>query len=90
MDRFSKAAILFMYLNAFGAVVFFSKTEFFPVAAFGVAINLLIHGVIVHFPLSEFQDSMHSYPAFRVRYVCNHETWVLVATTAGLVSALGI
>jgi hypothetical protein len=88
-DRFSVAAIVLMCFNGMGAVLLYSKTEFFPAAAFGVAIILLVHGAMIHTPPAlEFPE--YECPAFRVRSVCNHETWVLVAATAGLVSAFGV
>jgi hypothetical protein len=90
LDSFSKWAIVFAILNAMCAVLLYSGTEFFPAAVSGVAANLLIHSAMIHFPLmGECQESfVSSCPAFRCRCVCNHETWVLVAVTAGLVSAL--
>ncbi len=88
LDRFSIVATALMCMNGVGAVVLYSGTDLFPAATFGTAILLLIHGAVVHFPLTEYTSDqmLHSCPAFRCRCVCNHETWVLVAATAGLVS----
>ena len=90
LDPFSKSAIVVMCLNALCAVLLYSRTEFFPAAVSGMAANLLIHSAMIHFPfLGEYQESfVLSCPAFRCRCVCNHETWVLVAVTAAVVSAL--
>lgn len=101
LDRFSKSAIAVACLNGLCAVLLYSKTDFFPSAAAGLVANLLIHGAMIHFPLNECHSAVavvvesSSYmfstcPAFRCRCVCNHETWILVAVTAGVVSALGM
>ncbi len=86
-DRFSAAATLLMCASGACAVLLYRGTDFFPAATFGCAALVLIHGTMVHFPLTECTDQIYSCPAFRFRCVCNHETWVLVAITAGLVSA---
>ena len=88
-DAFSIAACVLVCLDGACAVLVYGRTELFPASAAGVTAILLIHGAMVHFPC-ECSVMPHSCPAFRVRCVCNHETWVLVAATAGLVSALGI
>ena len=99
LDRFSKSAIAVACLNGLCAVLLYSKTDFFPSAAAGLVANLLIHGAMIHFPLNECHlavavvESSYMFstcPAFRCRCVCNHETWILVAVTAGVVSALGM
>ncbi len=91
LDVFSVLACILMCGNGVLAVLVYGGTELFPASAAGVTSILLIHGAMVHFPLaSECTDrmmGMQRCPAFRIRYVCNHETWVLVAATAGLVSA---
>lgn len=90
LDRYSVAAIWLSCLSAVGSVLLYGRTEFFPAAAFGLAAILLIHGAVVHFPLYECSDPIRSCPAFRSRFVCNHETWVLVAVAAGLVSTFRV
>ena len=91
LDRFSKSATALACANGACAALLYSRTEFFSTAVAGLAINLLIHGAMIHFPLNECQGSFFSScPAFRCRCVCNHETWILVAVTAGVVSALGM
>ena len=95
LDAFSITACILMCGNGLCAVLVYGRTELFPASAAGVTAILLIHGAMVHFPCYYYccECSVvmpHSCPAFRVRCVCNHETWVLVAATAGLVSALGI
>jgi hypothetical protein len=88
MDRFYLAAIALAVLNGLGGIAFYRGTEFFPAAAFGLAFVLLIHATVVHFPLVECVEPLHACPAFRCRFVCNHETWVLVAISMGVVSLL--
>ena len=90
LDRYSVAAIWLSCLSGVGSVLLYGRTEFFPAAAFGLAAILLIHGAMVHFPLYECSDPIRSCPAFRSRFVCNHETWVLVAVAAGLVSTFRV
>ena len=89
LDRCSVAAVALMCLDAVGAVMLYGGTAFFPAAALGLAVILLVHGAVIHFPVGlEYQE--HQCPAFRVGSVCNHETWVLVAAAAGLVSAFRV
>jgi hypothetical protein len=90
LDRYSIAAILLACVDAAGSVLLYGRTEFFPAAAFGLASILFIHGAVVHFPLYECADPLRSCPAFRCRFVCNHETWILVALAVGLVSAFRV
>jgi hypothetical protein len=90
LDRYSVAAVCIACADAIGSVLLYGRTEFFFAAAFGLAAILLIHGAVVHFPLYESADPLRSCPAFRGRFVCNHETWVLVALAAGVVSALRV
>ncbi len=91
LDVFSVLACILMGGDAVLAVLVYGGTELFPASAAGVTAILLIHGAMVHFPLASIctdqMMGMQRCPAFRIRYVCNHETWVLVAATAGLVSA---
>jgi hypothetical protein len=89
LDKFSVASIVLMMVSGICAVLLYGKTEFFPAAALGLALILLIHGAMIHFPL-ECVGLPLSCPAFRIRCVCNHETWVLVGITAGLVSAFSL
>ena len=86
MDAFSVLTGIILCADGLCAVCVYGRTELFPAAAAGVGILLLVHNAMVHFPM-ECAGRM-TCPAFRPRHVCNHETWVLVATTAGLVSAL--
>ena len=88
LDRCSIAAITLMCLNGVGAVLLYGRTEFFPAAASGLAVILLVHAAILHFPVA--LEEPQQCPAFRVRCVCNHETWVLVAAAAGLVSVFRV
>ena len=89
LDRCSIAAIALMCLNGAGAVLLYGRTEFFPAAAMGLAVILLVHAAVLHFPIALVEEPQQC-PAFRVRCVCNHETWVLVAAAAGLVSAFKV
>ena len=88
LDRFSVASIVLMCVSGVCALVFYGRTEFFPAAALGLTAILLIHGMVIHFPLSDTINSCHA--SFRFRCVCNHETWVLVTAAAGLVSAFRV
>jgi hypothetical protein len=90
MDRYSVASVLLACWSGLGSVAFYGRTEFFPAAALGLAAILLVHGAVVHFPLYESSDPLRSCPAFRCRFVCNHETWVLVAIASGIVSAFRV
>ena len=90
MDLYSLTAACLACVHAVGSVLLCGRTELFPAAAFGFAAILLIHSAMVHFPLYECADPLRSCPAFRCRFVCNHETWVLVALTAAVVSALRV
>lgn len=90
VDGFSITSAVLMCANGACAVLLYGRTDLFPAAAFGCAFLLLIHGGVVHFPLTECSEHVRSCPMFRFRCVCNHETWVLVAATAGLVSAFRV
>jgi hypothetical protein len=90
MDRYSIVSTLCAGLAGLGSVFLYGRTEFFPAAALGLAGILLVHGAVVHFPLFENSDPLCTFPAFRCRFVCNHETWVLVMVASGAVSALNL
>jgi hypothetical protein len=90
LDRYSIMAIWLACMDGVGSVLIYGRTEFFPAAAFGWASILLIHGAVVHFPVYECADPLRSCPAFRCRFVCNHETWICMAIVAGLVSAFRV
>ncbi len=88
LDRFSVASIALMCVSGVCALMVYGRTEYFPAAALGLATILLIHGMVLHFPLNDDQSS--SCHAFRFRCVCHHETWVLVTAVAGLISAFRV
>jgi hypothetical protein len=89
LDKFSVASIVLVCFDGICAVYLYGGTVYFPAASFGLSAILLIHGAMIHFPL-ECVGPPLSCPAFRIRCVCNHETWVLVGITAGLVSAFSL
>jgi 4-hydroxybenzoate polyprenyltransferase len=81
LDRFSVASIALMCVSGVCALVVYGQTEYFPAAALGLTAILLIHWMVLHFPLHKDQSC---------RCVFHHETWVLVTAVAGLVSAFRV
>ena len=84
-DKYSMAAVGLMIVLAALSVFYLHGTIFFPGAAFALAILLLIHHTIVHID-SDFSDERCSCAPFQCKDASNHETWVVAAVTAGLVS----
>ena len=89
MDRVCIAAMSFVGLFALITVILLRGTPYFPLGAFATATLLLLHHAIVH-RNSEFPDEKCSCAPFQCKDVGNHETWVVAAVTAGLISLFQI
>jgi hypothetical protein len=84
-DKYSIAAVVLMLILAVLSTILLHGTIFFPASAFALAILLLIHHTIIHID-SDFSDEQCSCAPFQCKDASNHETWVVAALTAGLVS----
>ena len=88
-DICSILAVSAMCLQACVCVMAFQGNHFFPVAALFLAFTLLCHHAIIHWT-SRFEGETCSCAPFQCKDISNHETWVVAALVAGLVSALHI
>jgi CHASE2 domain-containing sensor protein len=84
-DKACIAAVTLIGLFALISTVMLHGTWQFPVAAFATALLLLIHHTVVHYT-SDFSEEKCSCAPFQCKDASNHETWVVAAITAGLVS----
>lgn len=88
-DRYSIAAISIIILMAILSVVVLGGTQYFALAALYIALVLLLHHTVIH-RTSDFTEEKCGCAVFQCKDVKNHETWVVAATTAGLVSLFHI
>ena len=85
LDKPCIAAMVLVAIFAIVAVIMLHGTSYFPLAAFGTALLLLFHHTIVHYN-TDFTEERCSCAPFQCKDASNHETWVVAAITAGLVS----
>lgn len=84
-DAYSVAAVTLITLLAAVFVCFLGTTDVFPLASFYVAILLVIHHAVIH-RSTDFADERCASALFQCKDVGNHETWVVAAVTATVVS----
>ena len=83
------AAIIFLCVQAMVSLFALAGTGWFPAAAVWLAFTLLCHHAMIH-RNSRFEGEQCSCAPFQCKDVCNHETWVVVAFVAGLISLLRV
>jgi hypothetical protein len=89
LDRYSLASALLLSSLALSSAFLLKGTIFFPASALAFALLLLVHRSIVSFAQHvELPQSAPECSPFRPRDACTHETWIVAAVTAGLVSLL--
>ena len=86
-EVYSILAVAAVCVQAFVSMAVFSGTDVFPLAALFVAFNLLCHHTIIH-RRSRFEGEVCSCAPFQGKDVCNHETWVVAALVASIISLL--
>ena len=86
-EVYSILAVAAVCVQAFVSVVSLGGTAFFPAAALFVAFTLLCHHAIIH-RRSRFEGEHCSCAPFQCKDICNHETWVVAASTSAIVSLL--
>ena len=89
-DRYAlSTSLLFSSLTVASAALL-QGTLFFPGAALALALLLVVHRAIVH--IADINPDLPAEPSwsvlFRCRDACHHETWVIAALTAAVVSVL--
>ena len=89
LDRPCIAAMCLVAIFALVSIALLHGTPYFPLAAFATALLLLFHHTIVHYN-TDFSDERCSCAPFQCKDASNHETWVVAAITAGLVSLFQI
>lgn len=88
LDAYCVSAVALIILLAAVFVFFVGRTDLFPLAALYIALLLLVHHGVVH-QADDFSDETCSCAIFQCKDVRNHETWVVAAATAGVVSFFG-
>lgn len=89
MGMYSTWAVSAIGIQALITVIALWGTGWFPLGALFVAFTLLSHHTIIH-RYSRFEDESCSCAPFQCKDVSNHETWVVAALVAGLVSWAGL
>ncbi len=89
LDKACIAAMTLVGLFAAITVIFLRGTPYFSLGAFATAILLLLHHAIIH-RNSNFSEERCSCTPFQCKDVGNHETWIVAAITAGLISLFQI
>jgi hypothetical protein len=88
-EIYSILAVAAVCVQAFISVAIFGGTTVFPLAAVFLAFTLLCHHAIIH-RSSRFEGEHCSCAPFQLKDICNHETWVVAALVAAVVSSLHI
>jgi len=91
-DRYAITTYVLIIALACTSVVLLHGTSLFPAAALALALLLLVHRSITQFAADATPLLLHSDDSqcalFHPRDACTHETWVIAALTAAIVSAL--
>lgn len=85
----SLLAVLIVCVQALVSIILLNGTVWFPVAAVFLAFTLICHHTIIH-RNSSFEGETCSCAPFQCKDVSNHETWVVAALVASLISLLHI
>ncbi len=88
-EIYSILAVAAVCIQAFASITLFAGTTVFPWAALFVAFTLLCHHTIIH-RRSRFEGEHCSCAPFQAKDVCNHETWIVAAIVAAVISSLHI
>jgi hypothetical protein len=88
-EVYSTLAVAAICVQAFVSMATLGGTDVFPLAAVFVAFTLLCHHTIIH-RRSRFEGEVCSCAPFQGKDVCNHETWVVAAFVAAIVSTLNL
>jgi hypothetical protein len=88
-EIYSILAVAAVCIQAFMSVAIFGGTTVFPFAAVFLAFTLLCHHAIIH-RRSRFEGEHCSCAPFQLKDICNHETWVVAAIVAAIISVLHI
>ena len=86
---YSMLAVSAVGLQALVTIICLWGSGWFPLGALFVAFTLLCHHAIIH-RHSRFEGETCSCAPFQCKDVSNHETWVVAALVAALVSQLGL
>ena len=87
--EYGRGAIFLLIVQAVITVVVLAGTGLFPLGAAWLAVCLLCHHAVIH-RNSRFDGQACSCSWFQCSDVRNHETWIVAAVTAGLVSLLRV
>lgn len=87
--EYAIAAITALCVQALVSVFSLAWTGWFPAAAVWLAFTLLCHHAIIH-RNSHFEGEQCSCAPFQCKDIGNHETWVVAALVAGLISLLRV
>ncbi len=82
-------AVSLIGIQALVSVLTLHGSASFPPAAVFVALTLLCHHSVIH-RRSRFEGEQCSCAPFQCKDVSNHETWVVAALVAAVVSGLGV
>jgi hypothetical protein len=86
---YSTVAVSIIGIQALVTTITLWGTGWFPLGALFVAFTLLCHHTVIH-RFSRFEGESCSCAPFQCKDVSNHETWVVAALVAALVSVLGL
>ena len=87
--EYAIAAITALCVQALVSVFSLAWTGWFPAAAVWLAFTLLCHHAMIH-RNSHFEGEQCSCAPFQCKDIRNHETWVVAALVAGLISLLRV
>ncbi len=86
---YGTAAVVVFVVEALAVLFLLAWSGWFPVGAFWLAFCILCHHAVIH-RNSRFDEEACSCSWFQCSDVRNHETWIVAAITAGMVSALRV
>lgn len=89
LDRYGVASTVLFAALALASAAMLHGTLFFPAAALSLAILLLVHRAIVHVAACNsptLDTAPPGCPMFCCKDACHHETWIIAAVTASMVS----